>query len=348
MHRLLFRALAIAALLWGISSPAHAQDNNCATAVVRAAKSYEIGNFTDVVSILTPCLGSLSSDDKWQAYRLLALSYLFQDKPKEADTAIDLMLRINPRYERNPERDPYEFLRALDRYDWYPELSVSARLGAALASPNVLRNYSLDPVAGHAASYSGTIGTSFGIGMEYHLNRAFALGLEVLSLTSIYTRESTNLFDFRTSYSEHLTYFTAPVYAKYELHAGPVTPFVTAGAFVQFVPSASASVNGTDSTGGKQLSASGLDATDRRKSVVSGVMFGAGLQYALSTGSLLFSVRYFHSLIDGVIGTQRYSDPTLVNGYYYLDDDLAMRNVEFSLGYLYHVNFRPVKIGGGE
>ena len=347
MHRFSFRTAGVAALLVCAAASLRAQDN-CATAVTRAAKSYEIGNLTDVVAIITPCLGSLSSDDAWQAYRLLALSYLFQDQPAKADSAIDAMLRINPRYERNAERDPYEFLRALDRYDWYPQLSVSARVGGALASPNVLRSYTLDPLAGHAATYSGSIGASFGLGMEYHLNRSLALGVEILSVTSIFTRESVNSFSFDTKYTEHLSYFTLPVYARYELHTGVVSPYITAGAFLQFLPSASSSVSGTDAAGTAVNSTSGDIATDRRTAIVPGFLFGAGVQYALGNGTLTGGVRYLHGLVDNIVGTQRYADQTLLYPFYYLDDDLSMRNFEVSIAYLYHLNFRPVKIGGAE
>ena len=329
------------------ASHVRAQDN-CATAVTRAAKSYEIGNLGDVVTILTPCLGSLSSDDAWQAYRLLALSYLFQDQPAKADTAIDEMLRINPRYERNPERDPYEFTRALDRYDWYPLLSFSARIGASIASPNVLRTYSLDAGAGTQATYSGGLGTTFGVGMEFHLSRSLSVGAEVLSLTSVYTRESSNAFNFQTSYTEHLSYFTVPVFAKYELRGGTFAPFITAGVVAQFLPSATASVNGTDGVGGKQTSSSDIQSTERRVSFVPGFMIGGGVQYALSTGSLSASVRYLHGMVDNTVASQRYANTTLLYGYYFMDDDVAMRNIECSISYEYHVNFRPVKIGDHE
>src|SRR6476620_397380 len=77
----------------------------CGTALDRASKSYENGDLRRVIEELSTCLDNgLSSEDRWQGYRLVALAHLFLDEPAEANLAIQKMLEINPRYQPNPAR----------------------------------------------------------------------------------------------------------------------------------------------------------------------------------------------------------------------------------------------------
>src|SRR5689334_15200733 len=103
---------------------AHAQ-NECGTTLARAQKSYEIGNFPEVIRILTPCLaGGFSNDEKWQGYRLLSLAFLFLDDSARADSAIGKMLEINPLYRA---QDPVEFQRLLNGYRTFPRFRAGIK-----------------------------------------------------------------------------------------------------------------------------------------------------------------------------------------------------------------------------
>jgi hypothetical protein len=346
-HRIRWRGCALALCVWAFASTATAQDL-CATAVARATKSYEAGNFADVIAIVEPCVAGLSRDDMWQAYRLLALAHLFRDEDQEANLAIDRMLQLNPRYERNPERDPFEFVQALERYDSYPQFSVAAIVGGNIASPNVVRSYTLDPKSGATAAYRGGIGPGFGAGAEYRLTRSLAVGLEALYQTSAFTRDGESAYKVSTSYQERQTYVTVPVYAKYYVPLGRVAPYILIGACGRFAPSATASVTSTDAINGTTMTTSGISSTARRTSATIGMVIGVGASYPVGSGYVSATMRYLAALTDNVVGGERYTNNDLLYQHYYLDDDMTMRNIELSVGYVLPISFRAFRIGGGQ
>ncbi len=74
-----------------------------------ADKHYQSGAFEEVESALLPCLSTGFSDqEKVQAYRLLALSYIANDFPDKANKAVADLLKINAAFEPS-FFDPEEF-----------------------------------------------------------------------------------------------------------------------------------------------------------------------------------------------------------------------------------------------
>lgn len=342
----LVRLMVCAALLSAVA-PLHAEEN-CATAVARATRSYESGNLRAVESICKPCVDSLPPDERWQLYRLLALVYVFRDRQPEADTALDAMLRLHPLYEGNSDRDPAEFLEALTAYDRYPQLSITGRAAGNLASPMLLRSYSLDAVDPMAATYSGSLGTAFALGAEYHLGMHFAVTAEAMYQTSSFTRSAVTGYKFSTEYSERLSYAMFPIGLKYQLGAWSVAPVLVGGAYVQAFPSATNSIVSADGLTGMSASSAPTGASDRRALTTAGLYFGAGAEYPVPGGQLAITVRYYQGLTDVTSGAQRYRNSELLYGSYFIDDDFAMRNVEVSLAYIFHLTYRAYRVAQSE
>lgn len=64
----------------------------------QASSAYELGRFAQTDSLLQPCVHKMKGDTQVQAYRLLALSSLNQDKPDEAETYVKRLLDVAPYY----------------------------------------------------------------------------------------------------------------------------------------------------------------------------------------------------------------------------------------------------------
>lgn len=90
--------------------PALANAQSCASAVAESEGLYSIGRFHETIERLQPCLnakGSLSYNERIQAYRLLAMSYLAMDSVATADEQITKLLQLKDNFEpdaRDPER----------------------------------------------------------------------------------------------------------------------------------------------------------------------------------------------------------------------------------------------------
>ena len=112
--RAFFAAVAVWFLACLLFSPGHAQ-SEWSIALIKADKYYESGQFEKAIELLTPCLTSSTSaeQEKEEAYRLLAMTYIAIDRLGQAETAIGGLLTLKPNFEASL-RDPSQFIKMVD------------------------------------------------------------------------------------------------------------------------------------------------------------------------------------------------------------------------------------------
>ena len=100
------------------------QQQDCVFKLQEAEKLYSQGLIEEIPQLLNPCIESgLSQEDKLQAYKLVILSYLFNDEQVDAEDAMLSFLKRYPEYEISPT-DPTEFVYLFEsfskdlRYRW--------------------------------------------------------------------------------------------------------------------------------------------------------------------------------------------------------------------------------------
>ena len=78
--------------------------------IIIAGNQYDIGKFTECIDGLKECIGKngFEYNEKLQAYRLMAMSYLAMDSVQPADKAIESLLTIDDNFEMDV-RDPQRF-----------------------------------------------------------------------------------------------------------------------------------------------------------------------------------------------------------------------------------------------
>ncbi|MES2004849.1 MAG: TonB-dependent receptor plug domain-containing protein [Bacteroidota bacterium] len=104
-----FKKIFLAVLVAFVTANASAQQVCGEQALKLADKFYQAGNFELVDSTLSPCLANGFSDqEKVQAYRLLALSYIANDFPEKAQLAVENLLKVNAGFEAS-FFDPEQF-----------------------------------------------------------------------------------------------------------------------------------------------------------------------------------------------------------------------------------------------
>ena len=342
----------IAACSLCVARPMFAQD--CATALPRAARSYDAGNLREVIEILTPCTASMEPVEREQAYRFLALAHLFRNEFLEADSAVHDMLMLDPTYPRDTARDPYELLTAMKPYEWYPEFIFGVRFGLNQSSPNVLRAYTLGisplSLADAASEFSGSLGYAFSLDLSYHLTKSFLIGIEPGERSLSFSRSGETGYQFQSTYSENITQYLFPLVARYELpfHLGSFKPFVEGGGYAELLSNATSVIFGMDGVNSQTPSIPGVISTTRRTKSGFGFIVGLGASITSGPFQIGTTVRYYHDLTDIVDGSLRYSQSDLTYGYYYIDDDFSLRNFELSLTVSYPLNFRSYKLHTSE
>ena len=152
------RPLLLVALAAALAVPAAAQ--SCGSALARAEASYQSGDFDATISRLTACLdaGSLSSEDRRQAYRLVGLSYIGKDREADARDAVARLLEVAPNYEPDPALDPPPFVRMVEETRRRrPDLRPAASRAAVVTARGVAGS-----LRAHGMGYADSDGDSVG------------------------------------------------------------------------------------------------------------------------------------------------------------------------------------------
>jgi tetratricopeptide (TPR) repeat protein len=78
----------------------YAQADSCILKLKNAATFFDEGNYDNTIQLLKSALGkcNLDREDKFQAYKLLALSYIRVDNLEEADNTAAAIMKMDPYY----------------------------------------------------------------------------------------------------------------------------------------------------------------------------------------------------------------------------------------------------------
>ena len=175
----MLRNMLLAALLIGLlSQSSHAQSSEnegCVIVLKDAEKSYEQGKLEKIPSILEACIESgFSKEEKIKAYRLLTLTYLFDDNKEMAEKSIENMLKLDPEHVINEAIDPIEFIYLYNEYRTEPIFTYGINGGANMTFVRLIEQYGFDNV--NAISKYDTNGTFAG-GDKYYTQASIQGGL---------------------------------------------------------------------------------------------------------------------------------------------------------------------------
>jgi hypothetical protein len=200
---------------------------DCGTALDRATELYESAGFEEAIAVLRPCLAAgLVDEEKWQGYRLLALSYLFLNDPVSADTAIRMLLEINPRYQPNPGRDPIELIRPLQSYGSFPRFFAGPKAGIGLADRQITARRAVSGNRNLVRTASMIPGIDAGVMFDLNLNSDLSIATEMLYSTRMVGYTAEPQITLRTRYTERATWLTIPLFLRYQFDLGGVRPFL--------------------------------------------------------------------------------------------------------------------------
>ena len=345
IRRVTLRRLLPLAMLCVVATAPGAAQEECGDVLNSAGKSYELGRFNEAIGQLTGCMWTLSGPERARAWRLLALSYLFTDRPEEADNAVLQMLELDPHYVPNPTVDPPELLQLLDEYTIFPRFSIGGRAGMVVSTRKVTDAFG---VAGRttptelAGEKVLAFGSDLGAHLEFAASKSIMLAQDILwSTRSVSYRVDNRQPSIRTEYTERLVYLNLPISIRYQFDAGDFFPYLHLGYFTQILLSASSDIESVSDTAG---AASGIRTTeDRRSSSNPGLVAGAGVNFVLGNGLLAVEGRYEYGLTSVVIQKNRYTDLDRAFQFLYLDNDFSLRNLGLQVGYTIPLSFSARK-----
>lgn len=318
--------------------PAFAQ-TDCNNYLDRASLMYREGKFVEAITTLKGCAPADANEvNKWKVSRLLCQCYLGLNDMAAAKASAEDMLDKNPLYKPSLIEDSKEFVNLIKSVSVVPRFSLSLSFAAGLniSFPKVINSYT---ISDYTKKYMNGKAQQIGIFAGYNINKRLGFSAGVHYIVNNYSLEY-SLLNWNIKYSESLNYIQTHLFARYQLKAkGDFKVFVQAGGWSGFLIQSKYSISRADSTAIPESELLRIDATSIRNNKIFGVLGGLGISYKLGEGHVFAEMNYQNSFSKINDSEKRIDNQNLIYKYYFIDDDLRINNLTFSIGYTFYLNY---------
>lgn len=322
-----------------------AQDD-CVTNLQLAERAYESGLIEDIPDLLEKCLkrNQFTQEDRQEAYKLLILSYLFEDERKNAENYLLDFLKDFPSYEIGSS-DPVEFVNLYNSFRTKPIFSIVPFVGLNASIVDVTADYGIQNLNNEIANYTpGGVGTQIGVMYNRILYKFVSVntGMFIKSSKYKYYLEPTSFNEL--SFTEERNSFTFPAMITLNYQYRSYRFAIHGGGHFELINNASATMvrRYTDNSQ-NDIIGSGISLIEQRNRINYGWLAGVGVDYRIKRGYLTANVFYYRSAKNAVKDSERYSNDELMYKYYYIDDQFKINNIYLSFGIIYPF-YKPTKL----
>ena len=312
---------------------------NCAFKLEEAQNQYDLGVLDSIPAMLQPCiLNGFSGDELSRAYKLLIITYLFEDNQDMAKNTMYKFLKKFPEYEIKAN-DPVEFTYLYKSFKTLPLYSIGVLIGGNYAFPRLIEPYGAENLSDFKGDYaSAGLGIQFGLQLKRYISPEIEINLDVIYKTNKF--EYTNImYDYSTViFQENQTGLNLPLTGTYEFHYLGLNPYLRAGLSFGYLLNSSAKLkrNNDVFTGLEDISSPDIDLIDNRETYSYSVVLGGGVKYRMkNAGYIMLDFRYYMGLFNSVNPDNRYLNNESTFKYWYVDNDFALNNFTFSIGYVF-------------
>ncbi|MFP4024755.1 MAG: porin family protein [Thiohalospira sp.] len=330
----------IVLIVWLLfNQPVYSQQTGCAFTLQQAENYYELGMLDSIPSMLRSCINNDGFDDEElsRAYKLLILTYLFEDYQEMADITMLKFLKKFPEYETKPT-DPVEFNYLLNSYETIPVFSIGLIGGMNYSFVRIIEPYSTTNTENYSGDYSFS-GFNFqgGLHIRRHINDNIEINVDVLYYLKNFEYSNYQLDLYTIKYKETQSLLSFPITGAYNFKLGTLNPFIRAGFSIDYLLSASSNINKTYDSyiGLPEITGPDIERSEDRNLLNFSGIVGAGLKYNIKNGFLMFDFRYNLGITNNVNTYKRLNNNEMVWKYHYEDDMFSINNISISLGYVY-------------
>jgi hypothetical protein len=326
------------------------QRSTCSETLEEARRNFDAGHLYIIPSILKPCLDNgFNRSQKIEAYLILTRTYLLIDDPISAEDNYLKLLKLDPEYKIDPERDPVDIIYLNEKFKTTPIFIFFAKVGINSSNASSIGNYGVDNTSRSNEKYTSAIGFNIGGGSEFNVSDHFSIGLEVNFHSKKYEYSNTLFEGDLQTFTEKQSLLGVPLFLKYRLHFNKIHPFIYGGLSYQYLISAKADVIIKDRSSNAEGIVSEFSVTgppvsldDLRTSINKFGILGIGFNYRIGYDYLFFDARYYLGVTNFVDEKSQYSNSSLLYKYGYVDDFKRMNTVSISFGYI-HPIYKPRK-----
>ena len=338
-------------IIVGIVNISFSQQEDCIFKLQEAEKLYTQGLIEDIPQLLEPCIKrGLSKEDKLQAFKLVILSYLFDDNQEEAEREILNYIKQYPEYEITPA-DQTEFVYLFESYNPVPVYSFGGSVGSNLSLISLLEPFGTENLGDFTGDYipSG-MGLQGGLFVDRYLKKNWRLSVELFYSQNIF-KYNDILYDFGSiDYIETHTAIQLPLTVTYSfLTEKKWNPYLRAGFGTSLLLDAKSTITRdyveTGSLQFTEIKASDFNIKNNTESLHYWTILGGGVKYKITHSYLFFDVRLNYGLNNIIKNRLDENGQELIFKYFFEHDDFKLNNLSFSLGWAYTF-YKPQKRSG--
>ncbi|OYU97487.1 MAG: hypothetical protein CFE21_04120 [Bacteroidetes bacterium B1(2017)] len=334
------RILFSLAVLLSIALSSRAQ--NCIEKIDQANKLIEAKEYPKSIALVQGCTDTTNSKSvRWQAYRILAISYVYTNKNDSATWASQELLKIYPGYVPDKINNPIALRKLTNEFVIVKPKTIYTNffLGTATAQPHIIQTYAL---AKTPKTYVPYVGFQLGmqVGVYLHPQVSVELGARVFG-----TRYAIqyDVPDWKLTYQENQLSANFPLAVQYIFNPQKRLRYAAKiGAYKQYLFLSENNFYSTYWPTGANESLLREISVDRRTRWNTGYSIGFSMMYKVGNGHLNFEASYLRSTTQYNKPETRFDTPHVFYNYFYVDDDLKMDHILFSIGYT-HLFHKAIK-----
>jgi hypothetical protein len=340
--------------VFGTHPSAAQKADDCETTLNSAIEEFNAGHFSNISSLLNDCLDKFSREQRERAYLLLTQTYLLLDDPFGAEQSYLSLLKANPEFLADENRDPIDVVYLSKKFTATPIFSWYLNIGANTSVMSPLNSWSAIGSESSPKKYSLRPGLQFGGGLDYNFNDNIVIGGEVNYAFTGYKLMQSNYFNGldQTEVVDRQNWVNIPVMAKYVSGKGKIRPYGYIGYSFNFLLSDKSAITITN----RDPSASddsqtnfftnespSLNYSKHRRKINRAVVFGGGIKYKIGLDYLFADARFSWGQTNIIKPESRFADMQWVTQYGYVEDDLRINNVFISIGFIRPL-YKPRKL----
>jgi hypothetical protein len=331
-----------------ISMPGYGQDD-CGSKIQEAQKFYDQGMIEDIPKMLAPCMADgFTRIQRIEAYKLIVLSYLFDDNQFEAEKTMLEFLKKFPEYEIMPN-DPVEFVYLFETYRTTSVFSFGFTAGFNLSDPRIMVPYSVFDMNNVSLKNTMKPGFQVGIGLGRYISRKMLFNLEFNFAENRYSFTDKIIVPLSgidginsVTYSERLYKAEIPLSVAYEFNAKKVHYFIRTGFSIARITGVTGVAARKYAEEMPAITGETMNMQDYRNSMLYGAIVASGIRYKVPRGVITVEFRANIGLNNIVSPENRFKLQQQIFKSYYLDDDFSLIIFSLSAGY-YFSFYKPKK-----
>jgi opacity protein-like surface antigen len=339
------------AVLFSLGSILSQAQNECELTLTRATDEFNAGHLYGIPAMLNDCLNKHQNREwRQRAYLLLAETYLLLEDPVGAENSYLEVLRANPEYITDSQRDPIDLVYLSKKFTATPIFAFSAMLGPNTSPMRVIHDVTIGGEPQTQQSYKLRLGWQIGGGVDYNYNDNVTFSAGFNYIFTGFQHVTTDLFGPNKDIVEFLdrqTWAVVPLTIRYSHDVGKIRPYGYVGYSANFLlrdkgilnvfnrdARASSGEGTTEELSSAENETPNLNLNDHRQRWNGSFLLGGGIKYKYKLDFFFVDLRYSFGIKNMANVENRFDNYAEGLPYPYVDDDFRMDNLAISIGYI--------------